>query len=164
MHVPRHARSVAELEDTELELVAEAWRQRVQTEPGGYVHALLNEGREAGASLPHTHSQLVWLGAPPPAVASERRAPGGETILELHGLRASCPHASRTPYEVTIAPLDAEPDGFASELLGPALALLAECIRRLRRLEGAIPLNAWLHNGAHWHLTFPMVLWNLQAV
>ena len=34
-----------------------------------YLHALLNEGRAAGASLPHTHSQLVWLREPPPAVA-----------------------------------------------------------------------------------------------
>ena len=31
-----------------------------------YVHAIVNEGRLAGASLPHTHSQLVWLREPPP--------------------------------------------------------------------------------------------------
>ena len=28
VHSPRHARSLAELEDTELDLVAEAWRRR----------------------------------------------------------------------------------------------------------------------------------------
>jgi UDPglucose--hexose-1-phosphate uridylyltransferase len=72
--------------------------------------------------------------------------------LELDGVRATCPDASRVPYEVTIAPVAQEPDGFTSERLGAALRLLAEIVRRLRSLEGAVPLNAWLHNGAHWHL------------
>ena len=31
----------------------------------------LNEGRAAGSSLPHSHSQLVWLREPPPAVLEE---------------------------------------------------------------------------------------------
>jgi UDPglucose--hexose-1-phosphate uridylyltransferase len=152
VHTPRHARSIGELEDDELELVAEAWRQRVAAEPGGYVHAIVNEGRDAGASLPHTHSQLVWLGEPPPAVGTERGLPEGEPVLAGDGVRATCPHASRVPYEVTIAPDQLEPDGFTSDLLGPGLRLLAECIRRLRRIQGPVPVNAWLHNGVHWHL------------
>lgn len=151
VHTPRHLRSLAELEDEELDLVALAWRQRVAAE-AGYVHAFVNEGRSAGASLPHSHSQLVWLEEEPPAVAVERGAADGELVLERDGLRVTCPHASRVPYEVQIAPVEAESDGFGSELLGPALRILAECIRRLRRLEGAVPLNAWLHNGRHWHV------------
>ena len=39
-----------------------------------YVHALVNEGAGAGASLPHTHSQLVWLEEEPPLVAQEHAA------------------------------------------------------------------------------------------
>ena len=39
-----------------------------------YVHAMINEGRFAGASLAHSHSQLVWLREPPPAVAREATA------------------------------------------------------------------------------------------
>ena len=152
VHTPRHARSIGELEDEEIDQVARAWHHRRAAEPGGYMLAFINEGRDAGASLPHTHSQLVWLGEIPPVVEAERGAPEGEEVLELDGVRATCPHASRVPYEVTIAPATPEPDGFSSEQLGAALRLLAECVRRLRRLEGAVPLNAWLHNGAHWHL------------
>jgi UDPglucose--hexose-1-phosphate uridylyltransferase len=37
-------------------------------------------------------------------------------------------------------------------LLAPALRLLAEMVRRLHALEGPVPLNAWLHDGPHWHL------------
>jgi UDPglucose--hexose-1-phosphate uridylyltransferase len=75
VHTPRHARSIGELEDEELELVAQSWQQRRTAEPGGYLLAFVNEGRDAGASLPHTHSQLVWLGGTPPAVEAERGAP-----------------------------------------------------------------------------------------
>jgi UDPglucose--hexose-1-phosphate uridylyltransferase len=122
--------------------VAEAWRRRREAEPDGYLQALVNEGRQAGASLPHSHSQLAWLpAAPPPEPRRE-----GETIIERNGLVAWCPRVSRLPYEAAIAPVSSEPDGFASDLLAPALALLTELVRRLHRLAGAVPFNAWLHN------------------
>jgi UDPglucose--hexose-1-phosphate uridylyltransferase len=152
VHSPRHVRSLAELDDGELDLVAEAWGRRAQARPGGYLHAFVNEGREAGASLAHSHSQLVWLPEAPPAVEAERGLAAGEAVLERDGLAAVCPWASRLPYEVQIAPVEPERSGLRSELLGPALRLLAELVRRLRRLEGPVPLNAWLHEGAHWHL------------
>jgi len=152
VHSPRHVRSLAELEEGELDLVAEAWRRRTEAHPEGYVHALVNEGREAGSSLPHSHSQLVWLPETPPAVAAERALPVGEAVLERNGLAVTCPWASRFPYEVQIAPVEREPSGLRSELLAPALWLLAEMVRRLHGLEGPVPLNAWLHEGVHWHL------------
>ena len=152
IHSGRHARSVAELEDAELDLVAEAWQRRARDEPGGYVHALVNEGREAGASLAHSHSQLVWLPERPPAAAAERGAPEGEVVLEREGLALLAPYASRLPYELAVVPLAPQPDGLRSDLLAPGLRLLAEGVRRLRSLEGPVPLNAWLHNGAHWHI------------
>ncbi|HEX6701749.1 MAG TPA: hypothetical protein VF101_13555 [Gaiellaceae bacterium] len=152
IHSPRHVRSFAELDDTEVELVAEAWRRRAEAHPEGYLHALVNEGREAGSSLPHSHSQLVWLPETPPAVEKERGLRAGEAVLERDGLVVTCPWASRLPYEVLIAPAEPERDGLRSELLAPALGLLAEMIRRLHRIEGAVPLNAWLHHGPHWHL------------
>ena len=112
----------------------------------------MNEGRDAGASLPHSHSQLVWLPEAPPAVTAERSLPVGEAVLERDGLEVICPWASRLPYEVQIAPVEPEPHGLRSELLAPALRLLADLVRRLHRLECPVPLNAWLHEGAHWHL------------
>jgi UDPglucose--hexose-1-phosphate uridylyltransferase len=33
-----------------------------------------------------------------------------------------------------------------------ALELLADAIRRLHEVEGAVPLNAWLHDTGHWHV------------
>jgi UDPglucose--hexose-1-phosphate uridylyltransferase len=152
VHGPAHRRSLVELDDATLDLVAEAWRRRAH-DAGGTVFASVNEGREAGASLPHSHSQLAWLPGPPPALLAEHGPAAGEPILERDGLVAACPWASRVPYEVRIAPLAPEREGLRSELLGPALRLLAELVRRIARERGSpAPFNAWLHDGEPWHL------------
>jgi UDPglucose--hexose-1-phosphate uridylyltransferase len=152
VHSRRHIRSIAEAEDGELELVAEAWRRRAADEPG-HVFPLLNEGREAGASLAHSHSQLVWLPEPAPV----RAWPRAELVFERDGLAVACPWASRVPYETVIAPTEPEAEALESVRLGSALKLLAELVRRLQRLEGQVPLNAWLEESpGDWRLVlFP---------
>jgi UDPglucose--hexose-1-phosphate uridylyltransferase len=167
VHTPRHARSFAELTDDELTVVAQAWRERRTAVPHAYVHAIVNEGRAAGASLAHTHSQLVWLERDPPALEAERRGGCGVcdlraesdslSVAERDGVVLLAAFAGRVPYELLIAPArHRERGGFASELLAPALQLLAEGIRRLRAVEGPVPWNAWLHDGPHWHIeVFP---------
>ena len=152
VHGPEHRRSFGELDDATIDLVAEAWQRRAR-DVGGTVFPIVNEGYEAGASLPHTHSQLAWLPGPPPALLAERGLPEGEAILERDGLVAKSPRASRVPYEVQITPVRAEPEGLRSDLLAPALRLLAELVRRIQRLHAEpVPFNAWLHEGLPWHL------------
>jgi UDPglucose--hexose-1-phosphate uridylyltransferase len=152
VHSRRHIRSVAEAEDDELELVAAAWQQRAADEPGN-VFPLINEGREAGASLAHSHSQLIWL----PEPTRELARPRGEVVLEGDGVVASCPWASRVPYETVIAPDAPDGDALTSPLLGPVLQTLAGLVRRLQQLEGQVPLNAWIERGEDdWRLVlFP---------
>ena len=148
VHSRRHARSIAELEGDEPELVVEAWQRRAAA-VRGYVHALVNEGREAGSSLPHSHSQLVWLPEPPP----QRARPRLEQFHAGGGLIAGCPWASRLPYETVIAPAQPDAAGIQSELLAPALRLLVELVGRLQAVEGPVPLNAWLeHDQRDWRL------------
>jgi UDPglucose--hexose-1-phosphate uridylyltransferase len=169
---PRHVRSFAELTEDEVAGVATAWRERARAARVtgfSYVHALLNEGREAGASLPHTHTQLVWLSEPPPAVAveqapgqgcavcahvaAEAAAPGGRAILERGGVLLLAAYGGRLPYELLIAPREhPRESAYESELLVTALSVLGEALRRLQRLEGPLPLNAWLHDQGHWHI------------
>jgi UDPglucose--hexose-1-phosphate uridylyltransferase len=147
----RHARSFAELTRAETDAVADAWAARAQE--ATYLHALLNEGRDAGASLPHSHTQLVFLREPPPLVQAERGLSlEGEVVLERDGLVLLCPRVSRLAYELLIAPVDPERGAFTSARLPEALALLQEGIARLHAVEGPVPLNAWLHDGAHWHI------------
>jgi UDPglucose--hexose-1-phosphate uridylyltransferase len=152
IHGPHHVYSVAELGETTLDLIAEAWQRRARA-VGGTCMPILNEGHEAGSSLPHSHSQLAWLPATPPALLGERGLPEVIPVLERDGVTAGCPVASRVPYEVLIAPSRSEPDGLRSDLLAPALHVLAELVRRLQGIRGGlVPLNAWLHEGPHWHL------------
>jgi UDPglucose--hexose-1-phosphate uridylyltransferase len=153
VHGPEHVHSIGELRDATLDLIAEAWQRRAH-DVGGNCFPFVNEGRDAGASLPHSHSQLAWLPAPAPAASAERGLPELIPVLEREGVSAGCPVASRVPYEVLIAPTRPEPEGLRSELLAPALRLLAELVRRLHRIrdEERLPLNAWLHDGEHWHV------------
>jgi UDPglucose--hexose-1-phosphate uridylyltransferase len=152
VHGPHHVRSLGDVDDATLDLVAEAWRRRAADEPG-HVFALINEGREAGASLTHSHSQLAWLPEQVPA----RARPAGEQAVERGGVVAISPWASRVPYETVVAPATPEPGGLASPLLPAALRLLADVIRRLHAVEGPVPLNAWLEDGGKdWRLVlFP---------
>ena len=172
VHTPRHERTIADLRPAELRSIAQAWSERAaaaRAEGFTYVQALVNEGPDAGASLPHSHSQLVWLRASPPAVVGEDA--GSEdgcgvcalvaqemrertrVVVEREGLALLASYAGRLPYELLIAPT-AHPGGsaFESEALPAALELLGEAVGRLRTVEGPVPLNAWLHDGAHWHI------------
>jgi UDPglucose--hexose-1-phosphate uridylyltransferase len=153
VHGPEHETSFGALRDATVDLVAEAWQRRAR-DAGGWCFPILNEGWEAGSSLPHSHSQLAWLPAAP--------APLGELadsvpVLARDGVFAACPVVSRASYELLVAPERPEPDGLRSELLAPALRLLAELVRRLERVRGEpTPLNAWLRSGTRWRLeVFP---------
>lgn len=145
IHSPRHVRTFAELSDDEVAAVAEAWharREAAAAEGFGYVHALVNEGHAAGSSLPHSHSQLVWLRKRPPEVAHERAAALPKLLDELvvaerGAMRAAVHRAGRLPYETLI--------GGKPFVVEEALFLLREIVARLRALEGPLPWNAWLH-------------------
>jgi UDPglucose--hexose-1-phosphate uridylyltransferase len=173
IHSPRHVRTFADLTGREVEQVAEAWQNRAAAakEHGfPYLQALLNEGREAGASLAHSHSQLVWLADEPPLVAQERVAQAAEggcvlcrvlaeeieqrmrIVAERDGLLLLCPFAGRQPYEMLVVPREHTEDPFEGPQLADALGLMADGLRRLHAAEGPAPVNAWLHASGHWHL------------
>ncbi len=173
IHTPRHVRSFADLSGTELEAVAETWHWRAEeawVKGSSEIQIVINEGRAAGASLPHSHSQLVWLPEPAPLVAAEatvlkedecllcktvqrERREQTRIVAEQGPLVALAPFASRTPYELLI--LGEHWGGQSGEdggvFLAGALRLLRDTLLRLRGLEGDVPFNAWLHNSGHWH-------------
>jgi UDPglucose--hexose-1-phosphate uridylyltransferase len=74
---PRHVTAWRELTLPELEAGLELLlrRRASMLAPGRYVHAFVNDGLEAGASLPHVHAQLVSVPA------------GGHAERLTHGVR-----------------------------------------------------------------------------
>jgi hypothetical protein len=129
-------------------------------------HLIVNERREAGASLPHTHAQLYALDFVPASVARERerfgayatRTMGGNLLADLvqEEVRRRerivaiddeavlmAPYGARLPYQLLLAPRTSRPR-FEDE--GPTgAALLHDALNRLRRRLGATPpLNLWV--------------------
>ena len=125
---PHHSRSLSELDLEQVELVFAAYRDRIRywRSVSGirYISVFKNVGREAGASLQHSHGQLIATNALPSEVCrtSERleryRATTGcclhcdliraelkdkrRVITQNDALVAFCPFASAMPYLVRI--------------------------------------------------------------
>ena len=179
VHTPDHEISMADLSPLQLREIAAAWRWRATTGlPSGclYTHVVVNEGSAAGASLAHSHSQIFSLPHVPPrvrvelerqagvadclvcSVVSAERTDAARVIAKRNKVLAYCPHASRFPYEVVVAPIECDADVFSSERLEDALDLAATSLRALRAQLGWAPANLWLstspHVGArtHWRL------------
>jgi UDPglucose--hexose-1-phosphate uridylyltransferase len=164
---PRAAGSLLDLTVDELSEAMDVWRERIRARDGAsYVHVIVNEGRAAGASLPHTHSQLYALPFVPQAIARERERftaysdrTAGRNLLEdllQEEVRlrqrvvaydseavALCPFASRVPFQLQIVP---RAPRLRFEDAGPlGAALLLDVLGRLEGVLGALPpFNLWV--------------------
>jgi UDPglucose--hexose-1-phosphate uridylyltransferase len=167
VNAPDPVHSLAELEPAQVETALSVWRERMRVHAdAAYVHVIVNEGKEAGASLPHTHAQLYALPFVPAAVARERerftaysnRTQGRNLLEDLvqEEVRrrerivaiddeavALCPFGARVPFHLQIAPR-APATRFSDE--GPLGArLLHEALTRLGAVLGGLPpLNMWV--------------------
>jgi UDPglucose--hexose-1-phosphate uridylyltransferase len=131
-----------------------------------YLQLIVNERREAGASLPHTHAQLYALDFVPAAVARERERASAYTTrtmgqslqgeLVAEEVRRNeriiaiddeavliAPYASRLPFQMMLAPRTPRPR--FEERGASGAALLHDGLRRLaRHLGSSPPLNLWV--------------------
>jgi UDPglucose--hexose-1-phosphate uridylyltransferase len=164
---PQPVSSLSDLPREQVLAAVEAWRERMRAHAdAAYVHLLVNERREGGASLPHTHAQLYALPFVPSIVARERerfgayatQTMGGNLLADLvqeevrlrerivaidDDAVLMAPYGSRLPYQLLLAPraprMRFEDDG------PTGAALLHEGLQRLARLLGASPpLNLWI--------------------
>jgi UDPglucose--hexose-1-phosphate uridylyltransferase len=164
---PEPVISLGELAVEHVQRAMGVWRERIRVHAdSACVHVIVNERREAGASLPHTHAQLYALDFVPAAIARERerfrayatRTMGGNLLGDLVQQEVRererivaiddeavlmSPYGARVPYQLMIAPRiprsrfeDDGPTG--ASLLHDALGRLA------RRLGASPPLNLWV--------------------
>jgi UDPglucose--hexose-1-phosphate uridylyltransferase len=167
VNAPDSVWSLSEVGPEQVERAMAMWRRRMRAHAeASYVHVIANEGREAGASLPHTHSQLYALPLVPGDVARERERftaysdrTQGRNLLEdvvqeevrrrerLVAVDAEavllCPFASRVPFHMQLVP---RRPAARFEDDGPlGAALLHSALGHLRdTLGGLPPLNMWV--------------------
>jgi UDPglucose--hexose-1-phosphate uridylyltransferase len=174
VNAPDSVHSLAELPRTQVEAAVEVWRKRMRTHSASaYVQLIVNERREAGASLAHTHAQLYALDFVPADVARERERAGayaarsdgadllgdlvaeeirrGERVVALNEEAVLiAPFGSRVPYQLMLAPRRPnarfeQDDAAGADGADQAAALLHDGLRRLARRFGASPpLNLWV--------------------
>ncbi|HRW83015.1 MAG TPA: DUF4921 family protein [Methanothrix sp.] len=140
------------------------YRSRIRETSVEYVSIFKNWGRVAGASLSHTHSQLIALPIVPPilkrevnAIASaprcpycslvEREASSERLIFENDRFVLIAPFSSQVPYETWILPIDHSSSLDRLDQAGSRdlAQLLGEALRRLDRLLGGPPYNYTIH-------------------
>jgi UDPglucose--hexose-1-phosphate uridylyltransferase len=167
VNAPDPVHSLAELDPGQVECAMSVWRRRMRFHgDASYVHVIVNEGKEAGASLPHTHAQLYALPFVPAAVARERerftaysdRTQGRNLLEDLvqEEVRrrervvaiddeavALCPFAARVPFHLQIVPR--RPAARFSDDGPTGARMLHQTLSRLGAVLGALPpLNMWV--------------------
>jgi UDPglucose--hexose-1-phosphate uridylyltransferase len=167
VNAPEPVSTLCQLSPEQLATALDGWRERMRAHAGAHcLHLIVNERREAGASLPHTHAQLYAFDFVPAGVARERerfaayatRTMGGNLLGDLvqEEVRRRervvaiddeavllAPYASRLPFQLMLVPR--RPRARFEDDGATGAGLLHDGLLRLsRRLGGSPPLNLWV--------------------
>jgi len=152
-----------------------------------YTQAIINHGREAGASLAHPHGQLLGLPFVPGEILEEQRAfsrfeggcilcatieaelvDGKRVLFSNDDVVCVSPYWAGAPYELLLIPRSHDlhlTDSSATTLKGMGMAI-RDSLLALREIHGDVAYNLVFHtaphhySGAyHWHIhLFPKLV------
>lgn len=171
-----HNTSWADLDPEQVDLAMYALRDRFEahTAQSGvrYTQAIINYGREAGASMTHPHTQLLAMPFVPKGIADEEagfdRFSGGcvlcttleaeistghRVIIDDELAVSVTPYWSGSPFELLIMPRSHESHlhRSAPDDLAAVGRVLRTSLRRLRKVLGDIAYNVIFHAAPHHH-------------
>ena len=173
---PEHDSSWAQLDERQAGLVMAALRDRFEEHASmpdvRYTQAIVNHGREAGASLDHPHGQLLGVPFVPKELAEEEagfeRFVGGclmcttleaeieanhRVVLDDEHAVVVAPFWSGSPYELLVIPRSHEghlTDAKPKDLVGVGRAL-QNVLARLQTLLDDVAYNLVFHAAPHRH-------------
>lgn len=181
---PDHSTSWADLDDRQIAVTMAAIRDRMEehaTRPAiRYTQAIVNHGRDAGASLEHPHGQLLGIPFVPGEIAEEeagfRRfgescvlcttieaelAVGHRVVLVDEKVAVLAPYWASAPFEMLVLPRDHQ--AHMTEAAPQDVAAVGKSLRtalhRLRETLGPISYNVVFHTAPHraagpfhWHI------------
>ncbi len=189
---PDHRLNLGTLPVDHFVLVLKAYRERIRSlgeDPRmRYVLVFKNQGRAAGASLEHSHSQLISLPIVPELVMEELNGSKFyynwkercvfcdmirqelqqrvRVVLENDEFVALCPFAPRAPFEVWILP-KAHHSSYV-DMRGESVTLLAEIfsatLQRLDKSLGKAPYNFILHTAPVREPNIPHYHWHFEIM
>lgn len=184
---PDHEESFADLSDEQVSVAMHAVRDRLvahATMPQvRYSQAIVNYGREAGASLRHPHGQLLGIPFVPGEVADEEAGfrrfssscalctlveaeldAGYRIVHDDDACLVICPFWSGTPYEMLVLPKTHE--GHLARADDQTLAAVGRALRdalgSLRKQVGDLAYNLVFHTLPHQHDT--LFHWHIHVI
>ncbi len=192
IETPDHHCTIEELDLHRLEFVFRAYRERIvdlsRDSRFKYIIIFKNFGRSAGASLEHSHSQLIALPVVPSRIQEEldgckryfdykercvfcdiihqERSQAVRMVLENDEFITVCPFASRAPFEMVVLPKRHQ-SRFVSmdDRQFSALAeLFSETMKRLNRILPGVSYNYMLHTAPIKHDSLEHYHWHIEIM
>ena len=192
IETPHHDRTLASMSEGEIERVLQAFRARVldlkRDRRFRYILIFKNHGAPAGATLEHSHSQLIALPIVPDFVRQEvegarhhyagkercvfcdilrqELAAGRRIILENADIVALAPYAPRFPFETWLVPKRhgarfEEAAGHECEALA---RLLKALLRRMNRALESPSYNLIIHTAPFSEETSDFYHWHVELI
>ncbi len=192
IETPKHDETLSTLPTDKVIMVLKAYRERISDltrDPRiRYILVFKNHGAAAGASLEHSHSQIIALPIVPKRVSEEidgakayyeykercvfcdiiRQEMGHKAriITENGGAIALAPFASRFPFETWILPKDhsayfhhTQPAQFRD-----VASLLSDALRRIESTLPRAPYNFMLHTAPPNETDEPFYHWHIEII
>jgi UDPglucose--hexose-1-phosphate uridylyltransferase len=191
VYTPDHDAGLHVLSDDDVARMMQLLSRRLQEHSATgnvrYTQAIINHGREAGASLAHPHGQLLGLPFVPGEILEEQRAfsrfeggcilcatveaelvDGKRVLFSNDDVVCVSPYWAGAPYELLIIPRSHDlhlTDSSAATLKGMGMAI-RDSLLALREIHGDVAYNLVFHtaphhySGAyHWHVhLFPKLV------
>lgn len=163
VHSPDHNKNIEDMENSEVELIFQTFRQRFETHKDkGHVFIFSNHGEKGGESLPHPHTQLAVV--PKEVNLDIPRLARGEEILEVtrdqvvvetEYFQLFCPKTSQWPDEVWVHPKLVET--YFYEIPDEVISDLSMIVKRLIKIlsvrhKNELPYNFYIYPGRNWYL------------
>jgi UDPglucose--hexose-1-phosphate uridylyltransferase len=191
---PAHHKKWADLSLSQITLILKTYQKRLKElyrDPKiKHVEIFKNQGRFAGASLEHPHSQILALSLVPPALSEElrqiqnyhtthqsclfcdwtrgRHRQSQSTVDVRRHFLVLCPYASRFPMETWIIPKRHESRFECANSMGELAAILKTMIQKINQLAKHDEFNLILKTAPQHSLYDQVILksyhWSFQIV
>ncbi|HLW99525.1 MAG TPA: galactose-1-phosphate uridylyltransferase [Candidatus Acidoferrales bacterium] len=192
IETPDHNATLARLSEGAIQGVLEAFRDRVldlkNDKRFRYILIFKNHGEAAGASLEHTHSQLIALPIVPKRVREEvdnarkyyedkercifcdmirqEREEGARVIVETPEFICLAPYAPRFPFEMWIMPKQhsSSIENNQSPMFGALARALKDSLMRLETVLDNPAYNLMIHTSPLGEESNPHYHWHIEVM